>query len=77
MQQGRFRTTQNTVLYFSFVSEASDKLAGSVVDPDPYDPYVFVPPGSPGSVSHKNGSGSGSFHHQAKIVRKTIISTVL
>ncbi len=28
-------------------------------------------------VSHKYGSGSGSFHHQAKIVRKTLISTVL
>jgi hypothetical protein len=38
------------------------------------DPYVFCPPGS---VSHKYGSGSGSFHHQAKIVRKTLISTGL
>jgi hypothetical protein len=31
------------------------------------DPYVFGPPGP---VSHKYGSGSGSFHHQAKMVRK-------
>ncbi len=28
-----------------------------------------------GSVSHKHGSWSGSFHHQAKRVRKTLIST--
>ncbi len=34
-------------------------------DPDPSDPYVFGPP------------GSGSFYHQAKIVRKTLIPTVL
>jgi len=33
------------------------------------DPYVFGSPGSvSGSVSQKYGSGSGSFHHQAKIV---------
>ncbi len=30
-----------------------------------------------GSVSHKYGSGSEFFHHQAKIVRITLISTVL
>ncbi len=46
-----------------------------VVDPDP---YVFGPPGSAsGSVCHKYVSGSGPFHHQAKIVRKSLISTVL
>jgi len=54
----------------------------SVVDPDPdlWDPYVFGAPGSAsGSVRHKYGSGSssGSFHHQTKMVRKTLISTVL
>ncbi len=39
---------------------------------------LFGPSGSAsGSVSHKYGSGSGSYHHQAKIVRKTLISTVL
>ncbi len=32
-------------------------------DPDPPDPHVFGPP----------GSGSGSFDHRAKIVRKTLI----
>ncbi len=42
--------------------------------PDPQDPEVLGPPGF-GSVSQRYGSGS--FHHQAKIVRKTAISTVL
>jgi hypothetical protein len=44
------------------------------------DPYVFGPPGSgSGSISQRygSGSGSGSFYHQAKIARKTLISTVL
>jgi hypothetical protein len=35
-------------------------------------PYVF---GRPGSVSQRYGSGS--FYHKAKIVRKTLIPTVL
>ncbi len=41
----------------------------SVADPnpDPPDPHVFGPP----------GSGSGSFCHKARIVRKTLIFTVL
>ncbi len=43
----------------------------SVADPDP---SVSGPPGS-GSVSRRYGSWS--FYHQAKIVRKTLISTVL
>ncbi len=48
-----------------------------VADPD-LDPYVFWPPGS-GSISRRYviGSGSGSFYHQAKIVSKTLIPTVL
>ncbi len=46
----------------------------SVSDPNLSDPYIFVPPGS-GSISHRNGSGS--FYRQAKIVRKTLIPTVL
>ncbi len=37
-------------------------------------PHVSGPPGS-GSISQRYGSGS--FYHQAKIVRKTLISTVL
>jgi hypothetical protein len=45
-----------------------------VGDPDLHpDPYVFGPLRSAsGSVSHKYGSGSGSFHHQAKEVRKNL-----
>jgi hypothetical protein len=40
------------------------------------DPHVF---GSPefGSVRPRYGLGSGSFYHQAEIVRKTLITTVL
>jgi hypothetical protein len=40
------------------------------------DPRVFGPPGS-GSLNQRCGSGSGSFYHLAKIVRKTLICTVL
>ncbi len=51
---------------------------GSVADPDPNpnppDPYVFGPSGS-GSISQRYGSGS--FYHHAKIVRKTLIPTIL
>ncbi len=45
-------------------------------DPDPPDPHVFGPPGSE-SVSKRSGSGSGSFYHHAKIVRKTLVPTIL
>ncbi len=45
------------------------KFFCSVADPEP-DPYVFGPPGS---ISTRFGSGSGSFCHQAKIVRKTLV----
>ncbi len=52
----------------------------SVADPDadPPDPHVFGPPGS-GSNGQRYGSGSGpgSFYHHAKIVRKTLIPTIL
>ncbi len=54
----------------------------SVVDLDPNpDPHVFGPPGS-GTTSQRYGSGtgsctgSGSFFHRAKIVRKTLIPTI-
>jgi hypothetical protein len=46
--------------------------ASSVADPDPNpdpdqpDPHVYGPP----------GSGSGSFYHHAKIIRKTLIPTI-
>jgi hypothetical protein len=47
----------------------------TVADPD-QDPHVFGPPGS-GSTSQRYRSGSGSFYHHAKIVRKTLIPTIL
>jgi len=75
----RQRPAKETIMYFLFSRrKAIIKLQcknTSVVVPDP-DPYVFGPPGSAsGSVSHKYGPGS--FHHQAKIVRKNLISTDL
>jgi hypothetical protein len=47
-------------------------------DPDPPDTHVSGPPRSR-SISERYGSGSESrsFYHQAKIVRKTLIPTVL
>ncbi len=45
-------------------------------NPDPPDPHAFGPPGS-GSESIRQRYGSGSFYHQAKIVRKTLIPTAL
>ncbi len=44
-------------------------------NPDP-DPHVFGPCGS-GSGSTSQRYGSGSFYYKAKIVKKTLISTVL
>ncbi len=49
-------------------------LTGSVADPnpdlDPPDPHVF-------GLSISQRYGSGSFYHQAKKVRKTLIPTAL
>ncbi len=60
----------------------SCRVQSSVADPDPNpdpdlpDRHVSGPPGSrSGSTSQKYGSGS--FYHRAKIVRKTLIFTVL
>jgi hypothetical protein len=39
------------------------------------DPYIFEHPGS-GSISTRYGFGSGSFYHQAKLVRKALMLTV-
>jgi hypothetical protein len=44
----------------------------SVADPNP-DPHVFGPDPDPFSEMY----GSGSFYHHAKIVRKTLIPTIL
>jgi hypothetical protein len=47
-------------------------LFSSVPDPDPLDPHIFGPPRSGSdSTIQRYGSGSGSFYHQVKIVRKT------
>jgi hypothetical protein len=65
MEEERINSENNTIV--------------STRDADP-DPYVFGPRASATvSVNDKYGFGSGfgSFHHQAKIVRKTLISTVL
>ncbi len=48
----------------------------SVADPDPPDPHVFGPPGS-GSGSTSQRYGSGSIYQHAKIVRKTLIPSIL
>ncbi len=60
-----------------------------IIDVDP-DPYIFGPPGSGSIIINTDpalaririhhylyGSGFGTFHHQAKIVWKTLIFTVL
>jgi hypothetical protein len=51
-------------------------IFSSVADPDPPDPCVFRPPGS-GFGTSSLWYGSGSFCHQAKIVRKTLIPNTL
>jgi hypothetical protein len=51
-------------------------LADQDPNPVPSDPYVFGPPGS-GFISYSQRYGSGSFYHQAKIVRKSLIPTAL
>jgi hypothetical protein len=50
-------------------------VVNSVADPnpDPSDPYVFGPHES-ASTNQRHGSEFGSFYHQTKIVRKTLIS---
>ncbi len=63
-----------------FVKNVQRLLKISVADPDPNpdppDQHVLGSPGS-GSISLRYGSGSGSFYHQAKIVRKTLIPIAL
>jgi hypothetical protein len=57
-----------TLFAFFFIQWIPYIHTSSVPDPDP---HVFGPPGS-GSTSQRYGSGSGSFYHHAKIVRKTL-----
>jgi hypothetical protein len=84
----KFRQANNEVSFHQFNNIKSDLrsfslpfylVLNSVPDPDPeaqkhVDPHVFGPPGS-GSTSQMYGSGS--FYHHAKLVRKTLIPTVL
>jgi hypothetical protein len=70
---------------FHYSGVYSGTLSFSVADPNPNpdpDPHVFGPPGSRfGSTSQRYGSGSGScsgsgsFYHHAKIVRKTFLDS--
>jgi hypothetical protein len=77
----RCQTTEAVATYFCHLMFPRNlyqiyigKVFNNVVDPDPQDPYVFMPPGSAsGPISQRYGSGS--FYHQAKIVRKTLIPT--
>jgi hypothetical protein len=58
----------NIIVFFSLITSVAD------TDPDTQDPFVFVGPPESGSLS--TTYGSGSFYHQAKLVRKTLILTV-
>ncbi len=77
--RGKGLQIPRSVLFFLFSLEGRsliqiiirNTVSSSVPDPDP---RVFGPPGS-GSISQSYGSWYGSFHHQAKIVRKTLIPT--
>ncbi len=63
---------------FSVYSGVADPDLDPDLNPDSSDPYIFGPPGSgSGPINQRYGSGSGSFYHQAKIVRKILIPTVL
>jgi hypothetical protein len=69
-----FLSKHMETLEFIAVKKIAEKLLfSSVPDPDPPDPHVLEPSGS-GSISQR--CGSGSFYHQAKVVRKTLIPTV-
>jgi hypothetical protein len=71
------RGTANKDVHFVVINRTADdfSLLSSVADPDLPDPHVFGPLGS-GSTSQRYGSGSGSFYHHAKIVRKTLVPTI-
>jgi hypothetical protein len=52
-----------------FLYLTAETPLSSVADPKPWDPYVLGPPGSISTMY-----GSGSFYHQAKVLRKSLIS---
>jgi hypothetical protein len=76
----RLEQMKNFVLTFSAqkVDDILRKLSLTFsvpgLNPDSHDPHVF---GTPRSGSTSQRYGSGSFSYQAKIVRKTLIPTVL
>jgi hypothetical protein len=57
---------QKKIMSRSFLNSGTLIVIINVADPDPSDPYVFGPP----------GSGSGSFYHQAKKVRKPLVPMI-
>jgi hypothetical protein len=69
------RALAAVIHYYHSISYRKGLLKSSIADPDS---YMFGPPGS-GSrpASTRYGPGSGSFYHQAKIARKTLIPKVL
>ncbi len=77
--QYNMSTTQRTHINKKYISpppskEAINYIVYQCCDPDP---YVFGPPGSGFGTTISQKYGSGSFYRQAKIVRKTLIPTVL
>jgi hypothetical protein len=62
----RLQRKRNQIQY-EHIPQVMKRLGTSIVDPDLQDVNIFEPP----------RSGSGTFPHQAKKLRKTLISTVL
>jgi hypothetical protein len=73
---GFWSFSQTVLIYFTPASIIFTSVPDPNPDTDLPDPHYFRPPGS-GSISQRYGSGSRSFHHQEKIVRKTLSPTVL
>ncbi len=69
----RYEVAQYKVL---IVKYAKVSIVTSVADPDPT-PTPDPGPSDPFVLFSGYGSGSGSFYHQAKIVRKTMIPSAL
>jgi hypothetical protein len=76
--RGRCVSTASMGMWIYSTCNEGISVADPHPNPDPSDLYVFGPLGS-GSISQRNrsGAGSGSFYHQAKIVRNTFIPTAL
>jgi hypothetical protein len=70
LSQLRSRSVKLRVTKLPFLPKA----ICSVPDPDP---HLFGLPSGSISQRYESGSGFGSFYQQAKIVRKTLIPTVL